>query len=478
MSVVEPITAANSTTGAGVIDSWHSVATAADELKTAHDGDRAAIGVELGIATASAALDTVAFAIDPLAKLIAAGLGWMIEHISFLRWPLDQIAGDPDQIKLVADQLHRIGEDLRNAAADLDTALEAQITHWQGPGYDSFRTEITGHRTHIDDAGHSVDIAGYVVETTMALIAAVRALFRDVITTLLGDIISTMLVALALAAVTFGASIPVAVVKCVAEGTIEGTELALKLAKVSAFAGRVAARLKELAGLTKGERPTTPQTAGSTHELDSMSTPHSPLSTPPSTSRPPTPDERPPSSQSNDTPGEEDPFETWLLADAHFNGPHGRTPHDSLPGTPHEETPPTTPPTPPHEETPHDSTETSGSHTGAPDSAGTQGPQSLLQPKAIEKLTKKYEDWLKTNFAGANAKVKFFDQWVKNNAPDAYPMIKALADAKSAKNWVGWVGKDIVNVDKQLTDIESRAEAAWQESDEKWREDHPDPSAT
>ena len=49
----------------------------------------------------------------------------------------------------------------------------------------------------IDDAGHSVDTVGYVVETTMALIAAVRALFRDIITTVLGDIIATMLVALA-----------------------------------------------------------------------------------------------------------------------------------------------------------------------------------------------------------------------------------------------------------------------------------------
>jgi hypothetical protein len=41
-----------------------------------------------------------------------------------------------------------------------------------------------------------------------------------------------------------------------------------------------------------------------------------------------------------------------------------------------------------------------------------------------------------------------------------------MADAKSSKNWVGWVDKSAVQIDKQLTGIQQQAEAAWQQSNE------------
>jgi uncharacterized protein YukE len=524
------VTSSNSTTGAGVADSWHSVATAIEGIKTAHGADKAAIAVELGVAAAGAVLDTVAFVLDPLANLISAGLGWLIEHVSFLRWPLDQIAGNPDQIKVLADGLHSIGEDLRNTAADLDSALGAQITQWQGPGYDSFRSEMTGHRTHLEDAGKAVDTAGYVVETTMALISAVRNLFRDIITTLLGDIISTMLIALALAVVTFGASIPAGVAKCVTEGTIQGTELALQLAKVSAFASRVADRVKQLAGMTKGERPagpggsTThaePSPAASTHSGGPAGDAASTHSGGPAGDAASTHSGGPAGDAASTHTGnahQEDPFDTWLAADAHFNGPG--TPHETPPSMhgPAGDASSTQGPAGDASSTHGPAGDASSTHGPAGDASSTHGPAgdassthgpagdasstpgshdlqptnttetssthssdevppvSLLHDQNIAKL-KVHEDWLKKNFAESDAKAKFVDDWVKENARDSYPLVKAMANAKSSKNWVGWVGKDIVNVDKQLTDIHQRAEKAWQQSDEKWRQDHPNPAA-
>jgi hypothetical protein len=89
---------------------------------------------------------------------------------------------------------------------------------------------------------------------------------------------------------------------------------------------------------------------------------------------------------------------------------------------------------------------------------------------------KKHESWL--NQANWD-KVKFVENVVKNNdkLKQYYPVIKAMADAKSSKNFVGWVGKDIVNVDKALTDIQMQADAAWAQSGEQWRQEHPDPAA-
>ncbi|KAA9159636.1 hypothetical protein FPZ12_019920 [Amycolatopsis acidicola] len=508
--VVTPITNANSTTGAGAIDSWHSVATSIDEIKNAHGADAAAIGVEIGVTIVGAVADTAALILDPLAKLTAAGLGWLIEHISFLKEPLDQLAGDPAEIKKLAETLHKTAETLRSAGTDLDSALKSHITTWKGEGYDAFKKEVDTRKGQIDDAGHSVDVAGYVVETTMALVTAVRSLIRDLITTVLGDIIATMLVALAAAVFTFGASIVTGVATCVALAAAQAISFAAKLAKLAGFSGRVVDRLVKLSASIKPLPKTRP---GSSHEMADLPAggTNSTVHDPPTMSGGAGPgsehggsgtsthEDTPGSSGSStheDTPNspasqhdKDDPFDTWLAADNHFNpprdehGPGSTTPHEDAPASSasstHEDTPGSSGSST-HEDTPgstHDeSTSTSGDHadtdtTPAPKPAGS----SVFKDQAA-KFMQKHEAWLQ----GASwQKVKWVEEQFKNNEKlkPYYPVIKSMADAKSSKNFVGWVGKDIVNVDKALTDIQMQADQAWSDSGDQWRQEHPDPAA-
>lgn len=455
-----PITASNSTTGAGVFDSWKQVGDSIGKVQTEHGGDLAAVSVELGINVISAVLDTVAFAMDPLAKLIAAGLGWLIEHVSFLKWPLDQVAGNPSEVTKVANELHKIGESLRNTGTELDETLKSTITQWQGKGYDSFLKSINDRKGWIDANAKAADVAGYMVETTGALIGAVRSLLRDIITTILGDIISTMLIALALAIPTFGASIAVGVTKCVATVSVQVAAMMAKLAKVVAYAGRTLARLTGLSKLVKG-KPGSSSSAG--HELSNLP-PHGggvpnfsrPLPKPPGTAvthdGPPTtggatPSTRPPGDGT--TPNFSRPLPPPGTAVTHDGppAPAGGTPSTRPPGdgtTPNFSRPLPKPPEPP-KPTP---------------------PKSHLSDHDVSTI-KKHEDWLKTKFGDSYKKMKFVDDWLKAKHPDYYPMLKALSDAKSSKNFVGWAGKDIVQVDRGLTDIQMQAEAAWAEEDKK-----------
>ncbi|WP_103334723.1 hypothetical protein [Amycolatopsis sp. CA-126428] len=425
-----PITASNSTTGAGVFDSWKQVGDSIGKVQTEHGGDLAAVSVELGINLISATLDTVAFVMDPLSKLIAAGLGWLIEHVSFLKWPLDQVAGNPSEVTKVANELHKIGEGLRNTGTQLDDTLKSTITQWQGKGYDSFKKSIDDRKGWIDANAKASDVAGYMVETTGALIAAVRALLRDIITTILGDIISTMLIALAMAAFTFGASIAVGVSKIVVQVSIQVAAMAAKLAKVVAYAGRTLARLTKLSKLVKPK----PGASGAGHEMTNLPPGGN---TVPNFSRPLPPKPVPPG--------------TAVTHDAPGGG--GATPSTRPPGdgtTPNFSRPlpkPADPPPPPPPVKP-------------------PAPSSHLSEHDFP-MIKKHEDWLKTKFGDSYKKMKFADDWIKKNHPDYYPMLKALSDAKSSKNFVGWAGKDIVQVDRGLTDIQMQAEAAWAEEDKK-----------
>ncbi len=421
-----PITASNSTTGAGVFDSWKQVGDSIGKVQTEHGGDLAAVSVELGINLISATLDTVAFVMDPLSKLIAAGLGWLIEHVSFLKWPLDQVAGNPSEVTKVANELHKIGEALRTTGTELDDTLKSTVTQWQGKGYDSFKKSIDDRKGWIDANAKASDVAGYMVETTGALIAAVRALLRDIITTILGDIISTMLIALAMAAFTFGASIAVGVSKIVVQVSIQVAAMAAKLAKVVAYAGRTLARLTQLSKLVKPK----PGASNAGHELTNLPRPSG--NTVPNFSRPLPP---PP-------PG------TAVTHNAPGTG--GATPSTRPPGdgtVPNFSRPLPKPVDPPPAPKP-------------------PSPQSHLSEHDFP-MIKKHEDWLKTKFGDSYKKMKFVDDWLKAKHPDYYPMLKALSDAKSSKNFAGWAGKSIVQVDRGLTDIQMQAEAAWAEEDKK-----------
>ncbi|WP_167756659.1 hypothetical protein [Amycolatopsis sp. CFH S0740] len=659
MSVVEPITDANSTTGAGVADSWHSVVSSIQEIQHLHGADAAAVGVEIGVSIVGAIADTAAFVLDPFGKLIAAGLGWLIEHISFLKEGLDKLAGDPAAIKKMAEELHKTAQNLRNAAKDLDTTLQKTVTDWQGDGAEAFKKNIGDRRGQIDSAGQAVDVAGYVVETTMALVTVVRSLIRDLITTFLGDVIATMLIALAMAAFTFGASIVVGVGNVIRSGISLALTMASKIARVVGLGGRTASRLAQLAEKVKPGRGGGSHGGGNNHEMTDLggnhggghgggtggggggggqggqgghggnNTPHddtpggnnnhhddtpdgnnAPHDDTPGGSNTPHDDTPGGSNHHDDTPGgnntphddtpggnnhhddtpggnntpheerpnnqphEDDPFDTWLAADQHFNPPPNR-PHDTPGGNPHHEDTPggggnhentpgghdNTPggnnqhhDTPGGSNTPHDETpggnnhhddnpggnqnhETNGDHHGDNAGGGNQhndntggdhhgdnaggnhqegnaggnhqennqggehgntqgngggsgrppGPQSPLKPYEFSWM-KKHESWLENmcnlpqvqKYTGGKNVwkdiVKAPDEYFKTH-PKLYPFLKGLADAKSSKNFVGWIGKDAINFDKAITDIHMQAEEAWKTSDEEWRKEHPDPAA-
>ncbi|MGW4397601.1 hypothetical protein ACWEHA_20140 [Amycolatopsis nivea] len=702
MSVVEPITDSNNTTGAGAIDSWHSVVSSIQEIQHLHGADAAAVGVEIGVSIVGAIADTAALVLDPFGKLIAAGLGWLIEHISFLKEGLDKLAGDPAAIKKMAEELHKTAQNLRNAAKDLDTTLQKTVTDWQGDGAEAFKKNIGDRRGQIDSAGQAVDVAGYVVETTMALVTVVRSLIRDLITTFLGDVIATMLIALAMAAFTFGASIVVGVGNVIRSGISLALTMASKIARVVGLGGRTASRLAQLAEKVKPGRGAgggshgsggSTHSGGNNHEMTDLppgggnhggggsgggngghggnNTPHDDTpggnnhhednpgggnnhhednpgggnnhhddtpgnnpghddapggnnhhedtpggnnnphedtpggnnnpheDTPGGNNHPHednpggnnhphedtpggnnTPHEDTPGGNNHhdDTPGgnntphednpggnntpHDDPFDTWLAADQHFNPPPNR-PHDTPGGNPHHEDAPggsgnhdntpgnntghdNTPggnnhheDTPGGNNTPHDDTPGGNNHqedhpgnnpghddapggnnhhddppggnnhdnnAGGNHQEGNQGggehgnthgegggsgrPSEPQSPFKVHdfRWMKKHEGWLENMCSlpqvqkytgGKNVWkdiVKGPDDFFKSR-PDLYPFLKGLADAKSSKNFVGWMGKDAVNFDKAITDIHMQAEEAWKNSDEEWRKEHPDPAA-
>ena len=237
------LNSSNWSSGASIVDSINSLVVG---IREAHDSDQAAVGAEIGLAAISATVDVAAVALDPLSKLTAAGLGWLIEHIEFLRKPLDLLAGNPTEIAHIAIQLHECAETIRNAASGLTSASRSASEQWRGATADAFTDAMAVHDHRLNIAGKSVDTSGYIVTTSMALIAALRNLIRDMITSVLGDIVSTMLIALAAASFTFGASIVVGLSRCIVSAVTGVAQMLGKIAKVASLSGRTARRIEDL----------------------------------------------------------------------------------------------------------------------------------------------------------------------------------------------------------------------------------------
>lgn len=88
---------------------------------------------------------------------------------------------------------------------------------------------------------------------------------------------------------------------------------------------------------------------------------------------------------------------------------------------------------------------------------------------------KAHEGWLAKTYPEGDAARKWVDNWVKANRPDYYPMLKAMSDAKSSKNWAGWAGKSFVQIDRGLTDIQMQADAAWAEEQKNQKSKNQEP---
>jgi hypothetical protein len=77
----------------------------------------------------------------PLGTLLTAGVGWLLEHVSFLREPLDALLGNPDEINANIDQLKSSAAEMRTIAQEHRQDLTA-VAEWNGEGADAYRNSL------------------------------------------------------------------------------------------------------------------------------------------------------------------------------------------------------------------------------------------------------------------------------------------------------------------------------------------------
>jgi len=277
------------------------------------------------------AMDALGFAMDPFGRLLGAGIGWLIEHIGFLKKPLDYLAGDPVAVtdkeqtwKNIADKLRQVSQDYQQLAQNLTSQHQGQAAEAYQGAVKSFVAALDAAAGHVDNAATAMKSAAVIVGIT-------RGMIRDSLGQFIADAIIKFIAAQALSVVTFGASEVAFVVDEVAEGVSLAAENAGKVAHVVEQLGEMG---RNAANSEKTFKQATDQlNSSSVHDLgggpsNSVGAPHD--SSDPGTAGTSLSDATPPAQH------DDDPFATWLAADNHFNGP-GAQHTDTGGGGPHSE---------------------------------------------------------------------------------------------------------------------------------------------
>jgi uncharacterized protein YukE len=186
------------TAGAGLVDDIALIA----------DGIASKSWVDVTLGAVGGALDGVAFAFDPIGMLGAWAASWVMEHVQPLTDVLNKVGGDPGAVIAGAQQFHQSADALTAQAEELAGSVGSQTSEWQGAAAEAYRAHMAQRVDELRAAAMTARCIGLATEGAGVLVAAVRAMIRDVIAQVVSTLLIRLPMWLAAEGVTLGTATP------------------------------------------------------------------------------------------------------------------------------------------------------------------------------------------------------------------------------------------------------------------------------
>ncbi|MEV0458108.1 hypothetical protein [Catellatospora methionotrophica] len=188
---------------------WFSGVGIAESLDMLIDGIDNGSWIDGTLGGATLVIEGAAWALDPFGMLVTAGFGWVVEHVEPLSWCLDQLAGDPDQLRANAQTWRNIAAEHRRIADGYGRGTVADLPDWTGDAAAAYATHAQRSMEMLFALSKIGECMAVIVEASSSLVEAVRTIVRD----LIGECIATLLARLPLwtaeEVFTFGLATPV-----------------------------------------------------------------------------------------------------------------------------------------------------------------------------------------------------------------------------------------------------------------------------
>ncbi|WP_410661310.1 WXG100 family type VII secretion target [Amycolatopsis sp. lyj-112] len=147
----------------------------------------------LSLGSAGVDVGMIAAGGNPFESLLSWGFGWVIEHVDFLKDPLDYVTGDQDALDLEAQKWTAISKEVQKMAEELTDEVRKNCMSWEGPAADAYRQYVQEQLDSYRALSDAAASAGSVVEICKMILDVVRTLIRDLITDTLAKIIFILL---------------------------------------------------------------------------------------------------------------------------------------------------------------------------------------------------------------------------------------------------------------------------------------------
>ena len=176
-----------------------------DEVDAAFDGSRLldsafdvyeALAKQDPVSTPLAHLgiipELIEFRRDPMTTLIAAGLGWLIEHVPPLRQAFDHVTADREAVQNLADTWQRVATAAHAAAEDLLQSVKNDTAAWRGVAAEAYRCYALNLAGWAKTSAVSAEAIAKAIIVAGDIVLAVRAVLRDILARCVADVLSAL----------------------------------------------------------------------------------------------------------------------------------------------------------------------------------------------------------------------------------------------------------------------------------------------
>ncbi|MFD0691574.1 WXG100-like domain-containing protein [Actinomadura fibrosa] len=176
-------------------------------------------------------LDALGIALDPLGAVLSAGVGWLLEHIAFLREPLEVLTGDPKQIQALSKTWSNIATELTGAAHDYSDAI-GDVAAWDGDAAAAYRKTAKEYVGALNAVAQSASSTAQGIAVAGQVVAVERAFVFAAVSEFVGKVISKAIMAVASTWFTFGGSLAWFITSVVGDAVSLFARLGKRLARL------------------------------------------------------------------------------------------------------------------------------------------------------------------------------------------------------------------------------------------------------
>jgi predicted chitinase/uncharacterized protein YukE len=230
--MADTIVASPGTTTPGNTGATNQVQNLLTHIKSTGDafdkGDY--LGGAMGVT--NVALDIIGIAGDPMGAISSAGVGWVLNAVSFLREPFDILMGNPSAISGSAQSWMSAANSLSSTAQQYRQASTSQTTSWQGNAGNGYRTASGNQASGLEALAKASQTVSAAMSKAGQAVAQARKIVLDLINEAVQKIIQICIEALSSSWLTFGASVAMGIAQSVQKAVSTAQKLLKEIKQV------------------------------------------------------------------------------------------------------------------------------------------------------------------------------------------------------------------------------------------------------